>query len=716
MSIVTDLIAYVKTISYFNRIRLIKCFSRNFNSPECINLEAMHRMITQMKNTLVIITSVIGCFIFFSCSNEKDVTVDIKLKTTTYSGIKGHVFDASTKSTLSARIVINAADGKDIKSYYTHLPGFYTQEDGSFEKELAPGKYTFQVFHGIDYVSNNPVEFEIFPDKGIEADIFLEPWFDLRAAGWVNGYGHCHLYTDNKPDPDMAARVRRICLAQGVDFVCTTQGWSGYNDSTWVEGYKAFTDDRFILHYGSEMPKYRTGHTWWLGQKSTLGYYWPTMDTTYENQYYQSPVSTNWNFQTLPFPNIPDVEVVQRYKEIDTSIAIMPHPTSWWWQERGSIEKYTSNVSSHLSFGLLAGKIWDGLVVMGYNHDHPFYQNLWFNVLNQGYRIPAIGELDGGYNKNDRFYYGSMRTYYKLDGEFTIENVAEAVRNGRTFVTSGPIIMLDVDGKFEIGDVILIDGQEHQLNIEAYSSGEIEEFLSFVIIYRNGEVYKYWDLRSNQPRKFKETVTIKETERSWYVIKAYGAKAVDGPEYLDILALCQKTFNVGFPDFSGDNHDVGITSPVYFWPEEYKDPEVMTSNINLRLTDPNTGHAIENAEIDILIKGKVVQTFTYSGGLINFKMPINAMIEIRAKGYPVIRRGLYMDYKPHLKLIEELASGDWLKREGRDEIYVPGEVPWEAFNFVKTKEVLSEVQWDIEMSLNERDHNWEEFEALFDLQ
>ena len=97
-------------------------------------------------------------------------------------------------------------------------------------------------------------------------------------------------------------------------------------------------------------------------------------------------------------------------------------------------------------------------------------------------------------------------------------------------------------------------------------------------------------------------------------------------------------------------------------------------------------------------------------------MPINAMIEIRGSGYPVIRRGLYLDYKPHLELIEELASGDWLRKDGRDELFVPGEVPWEAFNYDKTKEVLSEVQWDIEMSLNERDPHWEEFEALFDLQ
>ena len=32
------------------------------------------------------------------------------------------------------------------------------------------------------------------------------------------------------------------------------------------DGYAKFNDERFTLCYGSEMPKYRTGHTWWIGQ------------------------------------------------------------------------------------------------------------------------------------------------------------------------------------------------------------------------------------------------------------------------------------------------------------------------------------------------------------------------------------------------------------------------------------------------------------------
>jgi hypothetical protein len=327
--------------------------------------------------------------------------------------------------------------------------------------------------------------------------------------------------------------------------------------------------------------------------------------------------------------------------------------------------------------------------------------------------MPALGELDGGLNQDSRFYYGSMRTFYKLDGDFSIANVAEAVRKGRTFVTSGPIIQTNIDHQYEIGDIIQADGSIHQLNVKVLSSGKAEDFLSYVIIYRNGEIHKLWDLRNEKPREFDESIKLKETEKAWYVVKAYGSKAVQDPASLDILSLCKKTAHGDFPDFSGDKHDVCITSPFYFRPEGVTDPEPMESNIKLQLIDPGSSKMIENAEIEVLVKGKKINTHKLEGGHLKFSMPIQAWIKITAEGYPEIMRGLYLDYLPHLKLIEELANGDWQSNLKDGELYNSGEVPWEAFNYEKTREVLSDVNWKIEMKINERDDQWESFEKLF---
>lgn len=650
--------------------------------------------------------------LFGSCSPKSQKLFENEFIISDFPGIRGSVYEFETGEGLPARIAIKDTAGMYFNSYYEHAPGFFTEDDGSFELNLPPGSYEMEVMHGIDRLSQKHV-FAVSDDQGIEAKIYLQSWVDLKKLGWINGDGHCHLYTEKKADTTMAALVRRICRAQGVDFVCAAQGWAGYTDSTWEEGYDQFTDENFILHYGSEMPKYRTGHTYWLGQKSTAGYYESSMDTTYENQYYQSHEATHWDFDELGFPAIPDVEVVLRLKERDNSVAIMPHPTSWWWQERGDIEKYTTNVAAYLSFGLLAGQIWDGLVVMGYNHDHIFYQNLWFNVLNMGYRMPAIAELDGGLGKGDRFYYGSMRTYYQLGDDFSIASVAEAVRKGRTFVTTGPIVQANIDDRYEIGDVIPLDDLSHVLNIHVLASGRADDYLTHVIVYRNGRVHQHWDLRAEKTRVFDESIELKETEKAWYIVKAYGSKAGAVPGNLDIMDLCVKKEDVALPDFSGSKHDICITSPFYFSKDGDQAAEAMISEVDLRLYDPSTGDVIDNAEIAVFVLGQKIASHSLTNGQLKFRIPIHAVLKIKASAHPEITRCLYLDYPPHLELLEELASGDWRTGLQDGQLYNSGEVPWEAFSYDKTKEVLSRVDWKIEMKANERDHLWKDFEERF---
>ena len=640
-------------------------------------------------------------------------TAESSLGTVSFEGIKGWVADAESGEILSARIVIRDEAGDVLNSYYSHLPGFFTHEDGSFEQELAPGKYMLSVYHGIDYESLE-MEVEIHPEQGVEAKVFLKPWYPLKKEGWVSGGGHCHLYTDNDKDTAMLNRVRSICLAQGIDFVCASQGWAGYTDSTWRNGYADFTDDRFNMHYGSEMPKYRTGHTWWIGQENTRGYFWNAMDENYEQKYYQADTGTTWSYADINFPNIPNPDVVQGIKKAENAVAIMAHPTSWWWQDRGEITKYTTNVVSYLSFGLLAGKIWDGFVVMGYNHDHYAYQNLWFHILNQGYRMPAISELDGGLGVNDRFYYGSMRTYYKLDGDFSVAKVADAVRRGETFVTSGPILKLNIDDQYKMGEIVRIDKKQHTLNIEAMASGDQEDYLSYIVVYRNGEIEKLWDIREEKLRTYSTSLNIREEEKSWYVVKAYGKKAWENPGHLDIIKVCDKSLHITTPPYNGDIHDVCISSPFYFWPEGTNDPEALVSEVNLSLLSTGGGEKIKDASIDILVNGSLLKTLKLVDGHAKFDMPVHGILKITS-GDQTIHRGLFLDYKPHRDLLEELASGRWMGKLPEGISYTQGEVPWEAFRYKETKAMLSNVNWEIVFTENERDGKWPDFEERFGL-
>jgi hypothetical protein len=622
-----------------------------------------------------------------------------------FTGLRGHVFDAGSGRPLSARIEIRDAKGEPVGSYYRQLPGAFTDEDGSFEVPLPAGRYSVEVHHGIDHVSEK-ADAEVADGRGVAIEASLAPWVDLRERGYVNGDGHAHLYTDKRPDEAMAARVRRICLAQGVDFLATCQEWSGYDETNWRTGYAKFSDDRFLLHFGAELPKYRTGHTWWLGLTSTRGRFASTMDVTYENEYYQSAKPGSWTFDTLPFPNLPDVELVSRFRAAEGAAAVVPHPTSWWWQPRGDAVKYTTNVAAYLSFGLLAGPLWDGMVVMGYDPDHYFYQDLWFHVLDEGYRMPALAELDGGYEPDSRFYYGSMRTYFQVGEDRSMNGIVQALRGGRTFVTSGPIVLARIDGREDVGSVLPADGSPHDLRIEAYASGDRDDVLSDVLVFRNGKVHRAWDLRDRSVRRFDETLKVRETERAWYVVKAYGKDAPD-PAYLDVPEVCRRIVAGSFGGVMPARPSVALASPFYFRPAGAPpDPPPLEPRVRLRVVEGRRDTPVERAHVVVLVTGKPIRQVDAVGGQAELEMPLGAVLRIEAPGHPPIHRSLYLDYAPHRALLEELATGRWLDRDDWRSILKPGQVPWEAFRFRETRAMLTDVDWEIPLEDNERDEAW----------
>jgi len=76
----------------------------------------------------------------------------------------------------------------------------------------------------------------------------------------------------------------------------------------------------------------------------------------------------------------------------------------------------------------------------------------WYRFLNLGYRLPIVAGTD---KMSAEVPIGAVRTYSHLlaDRPMTFDAWADSVRAGRTFVTSGPVLELKVDGH-EPGDVI----------------------------------------------------------------------------------------------------------------------------------------------------------------------------------------------------------------------------------------------------------------------
>jgi hypothetical protein len=93
----------------------------------------------------------------------------------------------------------------------------------------------------------------------------------------------------------------------------------------------------------------------------------------------------------------------------------------------------------------LLGRI-DAFEISAYRNDDATALADWYDLLDCGVRLPLAG---GSGKESNAVAVGAMRTYACLvrDQEFNYAAWVEAVRAGRTFVTNGPLLTLDVEGE-----------------------------------------------------------------------------------------------------------------------------------------------------------------------------------------------------------------------------------------------------------------------------
>jgi len=97
---------------------------------------------------------------------------------------------------------------------------------------------------------------------------------------------------------------------------------------------------------------------------------------------------------------------------------------------------------------------------------HGGYEHLeYYRYLNCGYRLPLVGGTDKMYSNVP---VGLYRTYAYVpnDQEFTYDNWCQAVRAGRTYLSSGPMIHFSVNGA-SMGDTMQLPRGGGTLEVEA---------------------------------------------------------------------------------------------------------------------------------------------------------------------------------------------------------------------------------------------------------
>lgn len=183
---------------------------------------------------------------------------------------------------------------------------------------------------------------------------------------------------------------------------------------------------------------------------------------------------------------------------------------------------------------------------------------LWYSLLNQvkeGHKfIAATGGTDihdvtgaaSGANRDrivqnpqtvgDYFYLcrysgqynGVPADYVRIEGEITEEKILDSLRNGRNFISNGPILDCSVNGKIYGETAEAVDGSVTFTN-HIFNRDGIEQ----IRIVKNGEIVKTVD--ADGATEFTDDISVDVQRDDWVLIEAlgpWGSYAISNPVFI----------------------------------------------------------------------------------------------------------------------------------------------------------------------------------------
>lgn len=159
------------------------------------------------------------------------------------------------------------------------------------------------------------------------------------------------------------------------------------------------------------------------------------------------------------------------------------------------------------------GKV-DYLEVMGFS-DHHITAGIWYRLLNLGFRLPAGAGTDAMANYASlRGPIGLVRVFLETRGERTPGALRDALKSGRTFVSNGPLLGLEVGGK-RPGDSLAGAG-----SLPARIAMRAPFPVDHLELVQNGRVIKSFKLGGDRTR-FDWTGALSLKAGGWLVLRAY---------------------------------------------------------------------------------------------------------------------------------------------------------------------------------------------------
>jgi hypothetical protein len=397
-------------------------------------------------------------------ATSRDGAARIEVLTPHKTWLHVTVEDAATGKASPSRIHFRAPDGRYLPPYgYRHevndnwfedygadlkLHGTqYAYVDGTFQMEIPVGDVYVEVFKGFEHV---PLRQKLTVEPGQRSlRLRAERPLNWRHRGWVTADTHVHFIS-----PQTAWLQGQAEGLNLINLLASQWGDLFTNVGDISGGLSGVSRDETLVYVGTENRQHLLGHMSLLGVKGEPVF--PMTTSGPSESYLGDPTWT-----TL-------AEWADEARRKD-GVVVIPH---------------FPNPYAEVAADIVLGKI-DGLELNMADWTTQLHE--WYRYLNCGYRVAAVGGTDkmGAYMP-----VGAIRTYALLTDEqraqpFSFEAWADAVRAGRTFTTTGPLVEITVEGRPSGDEIHLPDGGG-TLHVEAVAESVVPfEALEIVV---NGQV------------------------------------------------------------------------------------------------------------------------------------------------------------------------------------------------------------------------------------
>lgn len=319
------------------------------------------------------------------------------------------------------RLPLPSADAVSVRRYDEHLrqvpivtgrefwpaPGGYAfYVDGRYGAELPAGEYRMVAMKGPEYRLVERV-LKVRPGETTRERVELSRWVDAPGAGWYSGDVHVHITRKEQDNPVVLAQMRAEDLH--VTNVLQMANVRRYHFPQYAFGERGrFLRGSHALVSGQESP--RSGHRGHSIGLNGSRYHAPEQFFLY----HRVAASLRADGGLFGYAHLlGDAFHAKRGLALDAPLGLV-------------------DFVEVLQFGVVA-------------------TDLYYDMLNLGLRIAPAGGSDYPYIDLP----GSARNYVRIDGAFATDAWFEGLRRGRTFVSNGPLLELDVNGA-GMGDTVRI--------------------------------------------------------------------------------------------------------------------------------------------------------------------------------------------------------------------------------------------------------------------